>query len=66
MKEPKDKKESAGQVRKGVFIPAFAVMAVVGVPCTSSKFLYQDVLRDEWRFNGFVVTDYILKLTKIP
>ena len=29
MKEPKDKKESAGQVRKGVFIPAFAVMAVV-------------------------------------
>ena len=31
---------------------------ISGVPCTSSKFLYQDVLRDEWRFNGFVVTDY--------
>ena len=29
MKEAKDKKEPAGRVRKGVFIPAFAVMAVV-------------------------------------
>lgn len=38
------------------FMTAFNEIS--GVPCTSSKFLYQDVLRDEWRFNGFVVTDY--------
>ena len=38
------------------FMTAFNEIS--GVPCTSSKFLYQDVLRDEWGFNGFVVTDY--------
>ncbi|PQB07652.1 glycosyl hydrolase [Polaribacter filamentus] len=29
-----------------------------GVPATGSKFLYRDILRDEWNFSGFVVTDY--------
>ncbi|PQV51420.1 beta-glucosidase [Jejuia pallidilutea] len=29
-----------------------------GVPATANKFLYRDILRDEWGFNGFVVTDY--------
>ncbi len=31
---------------------------VAGVPATASKFLMTDVLRDEWGFKGFVVTDY--------
>ncbi|MGF1669020.1 MAG: glycoside hydrolase family 3 N-terminal domain-containing protein [Balneolaceae bacterium] len=33
-----------------------------GVPATGSKFLMNTILRDEWNFNGFVVTDY----TSIP
>ncbi|WP_235298138.1 beta-glucosidase BglX [Portibacter marinus] len=28
------------------------------VPASGSKFLFRDVLRDEWGFDGFVVTDY--------
>lgn len=31
---------------------------VAGVPATASKFLMTDILRDEWGFKGFVVTDY--------
>lgn len=29
-----------------------------GVPATGNKWLMTDVLRDQWKFNGFVVTDY--------
>jgi beta-glucosidase len=29
-----------------------------GVPATGNKFIFKDILRDEWGFNGFVVTDY--------
>lgn len=29
-----------------------------GVPATANKWLLDDVLRQEWGFNGFVVTDY--------
>lgn len=29
-----------------------------GVPATANKFLLTDLLRDEWGFEGFVVTDY--------
>ncbi len=29
-----------------------------GVPASGSKFLLTDVLRDQWGFDGFVVTDY--------
>ncbi len=31
---------------------------VDGVPATSNKWLITDILRDEWGFDGFVVTDY--------
>lgn len=31
---------------------------VDGVPATASKWLMSDVLRDQWGFDGFVVTDY--------
>ena len=29
-----------------------------GVPATGNKFIFKNILRDEWGFNGFVVTDY--------
>tara|TARA_R110002124_G_scaffold89692_1_gene229306 strand:+ start:32055 stop:34280 length:2226 start_codon:yes stop_codon:yes gene_type:complete len=29
-----------------------------GIPATANKFLFTDILRDEWNFNGFVVSDY--------
>lgn len=31
---------------------------VDGIPATANKWLLTDVLRDEWGFDGFVVTDY--------
>ncbi|WP_226388695.1 beta-glucosidase BglX [Penaeicola halotolerans] len=31
---------------------------VDGIPASGSKYLLNDILRDEWKFNGFVVTDY--------
>lgn len=29
-----------------------------GIPATGNKWLLTDLLRDDWNFNGFVVTDY--------
>jgi beta-glucosidase len=29
-----------------------------GVPATGNKYLLEKILRDEWKFDGFVVTDY--------
>ena len=29
-----------------------------GIPSTGNKFLLKDVLRDEWKFDGFVVSDW--------
>ena len=29
-----------------------------GIPCTGNRQLLTEILRNEWRFNGFVVTDY--------
>ncbi len=31
---------------------------LLGVPATGSEYLLTQILRDEWNFNGFVVTDY--------
>lgn len=31
---------------------------IAGVPSTSNKWLLTDLLRNQWKFNGFVVTDY--------
>ena len=37
-----------------------------GVPVSGSKFLLSDVLRDEWGFAGFVVTDYTSISEMVP
>jgi beta-glucosidase len=29
-----------------------------GIPATANSYLFQNILRDEWGFDGFVVTDY--------
>jgi len=35
-----------------------AYNSIDGVPCTCSKALLTDLLRDEWKFKGFVISDY--------
>ncbi len=51
---------------------AISVMAsyneVEGVPCHGNRWLLRDVLRKEWGFQGFVVSDYygILELNQKP
>ena len=34
-----------------------AYPAINGVPCTANKWLLTDILRNEWGFNGYVVSD---------
>jgi len=48
--------KAAAAAGAATFMSAFN--ALNGVPSTASAFLLQDVLRDSWRFNGFVVSDY--------
>lgn len=48
--------EAAEKAGVATFMTAFN--EVDGVPATANKFLYTDVLRDQWKFRGFVVTDY--------
>lgn len=40
----------------GTLMSAFNEIA--GVPASANKWLLTDVLRNEWKFNGFVVSDY--------
>ena len=48
--------EAAVSVGVETFMTAFNELN--GVPATGNKFIFRDILRDEWDFNGFVVTDY--------
>lgn len=48
----------------GTFMTSFNEIS--GVPATGSKFLLRDVLKGEWGFNGFVVTDYTAINELIP
>ncbi|MBC8043417.1 MAG: beta-glucosidase BglX [Rhizobacter sp.] len=48
--------QAAVNAGAGTFMTAFN--SVNGVPATGNRFLVTDVLRDEWGFGGFVVTDY--------
>lgn len=53
-------------VEEGVATFMTAFNELFGVPATGSKFLLTDVLRDEWNFKGFVVTDYTSIKEMIP
>jgi beta-glucosidase len=48
--------------RAAIDAGALSVMAsfneLNGIPATADRFLLQQILRDEWGFTGFVVTDY--------
>ena len=48
----------------GTFMTSFNEIG--GVPATASKFLLRDILKDEWKFKGFVVTDYTAINELIP
>jgi beta-glucosidase len=48
--------KAAAQAGAGSFMASFN--EVDGVPATASKWLMTDVLRKQWGFKGFVVTDY--------
>lgn len=39
-----------------LLMPAFNT--INGVPCTANKFLLNDVLREEWGFDGIVISDF--------
>lgn len=45
-------------VEEGVATFMTAFNELFGVPASGSHFLLQELLRDKWGFNGFVVTDY--------
>lgn len=45
-------------VDAGVGSVMAAFNEVDGIPATGNRWLMQDVLRDEWGFDGFIVTDY--------
>ncbi len=45
-------------VRAGCATMMTAYQAIDGVPCTLSRWLLTEVLREQWGFGGFVVTDW--------
>lgn len=53
-------------VDEGVASFMTAFNELFGVPATGSHYLLTQVLRDEWGFNGFVVTDYTSINEMIP
>jgi len=45
-------------VKAGALSVMSAYNSLDGVPCSSNRWLLTEVLRDEWGFEGFVVSDY--------
>ena len=45
-------------VDAGVKMVMTAFNIVDGTPCSGNKWLVKDILRDEWGFNGVVISDY--------
>lgn len=47
-----------GAVDAGVGSVMASFNEINGIPATANKWLMKDVLRDQWGFDGFIVTDY--------
>ena len=45
-------------VKAGCATLMVAYQAIDGVPCSANRWLLRDVLKEEWGFEGFVVTDW--------
>ncbi len=56
--------EAAEKAGVATFMTAFNEIG--GVPATANRYLYTDVLRDQWKFRGFVVTDYTALNELVP
>ena len=56
--------EAAVEEGVGSFMTAFNEIG--GVPATASEYLFTDILRGEWNFDGFVVSDYTAINELIP
>ncbi len=48
--------KAAAEAGAGSFMSSFNV--VDGIPATCNRWLLADLLRNEWKYDGFVVTDY--------
>ncbi|MDY4556259.1 MAG: glycoside hydrolase family 3 N-terminal domain-containing protein, partial [Prevotella sp.] len=48
--------KAAAEAGAGSFMSSFNV--IDGIPATCNKWLLTDLLRNEWKYDGFVVTDY--------
>ena len=48
--------ELCAKAGAGTFMSAY--QSIDGIPAVANKWLLTDVLRDEWNFNGFVVSDW--------
>ena len=48
--------KAAAKAGAGSFMSSFNV--VDGIPATCNRWLLTDLLRNEWKYDGFVVTDY--------
>jgi beta-glucosidase len=53
-------------VKAGVSTLMAAFNDINGVPASGNKFLLRQVLRDEWKFDGFVVSDWASITQMIP
>ena len=52
-------------VEAGVATAMTAFNEINGVPCTADAWLWEELLRKDWGFDGFVVTDYTATLELI-
>lgn len=53
-------------VENGVATFMTAFNTLNGIPATGNKYIFKDILRDEWNFGGLVVTDYTAINEMIP
>ncbi len=56
--------QAALQAGVATFMTAFNTLN--GVPATGDRFLFRQILRDEWKFRGTVVSDYEAVTNMIP